>query len=289
MTTLEHPLTPRTDRPITDEEFRLIRELVYEKTGISLSNAKRSLVQCRLAKRLRALSLKDYRDYYRLLVSQEETGGEMQTMINCITTNKTDFFRERHHFDFLAELVAKRMAEDDRRPWRIWCAASSRGHEPYTIAMTLLDALGGTATADVKILATDIDTDVLAHAERAVYTLDEVDELSFEQKRRYLLRGTGSSEGTCRIKPEVRSLVTFRRFNLVHDQLKPSRPFDAIFLRNVLIYFDRDTQQKTLDSLRPALVPEGYLFLGHSENICWKDSGYAPLGATVYRRTESRT
>lgn len=289
MTTLAPSPTVRGDRLITDEEFRLIRELVYEKTGISLSNAKRSLVQCRLAKRLRALALDDYRDYYRLLVSQKETGGEMQTMINCITTNKTDFFRERHHFEFLSDLVAQRIEEDDRRPWRIWCAASSRGHEPYTIAMTLLDALEGHPPVEIKILATDIDTDVLAHAERGVYTLDEVEELSYEQKRRYLLRGTGSSEGVCRIKPEVRSLVTFRRFNLVHDQLKPTRPFDAIFLRNVLIYFDRDTQQKTLDSLRPALVPEGYLFLGHSENICWKDSGYAPLGATIYRRTESRT
>ncbi|HEV7279883.1 MAG TPA: protein-glutamate O-methyltransferase CheR [Pirellulaceae bacterium] len=289
MTTLAPSPTVRGDRLITDEEFRLIRELVYEKTGISLSNAKRSLVQCRLAKRLRALSLKDYRDYYRLLVSKEETSGEMQTMINCITTNKTDFFRERHHFEFLSELVAERIAVSDRRPWRIWCAASSRGHEPYTIAMTLLDALEGHSPVEIKILATDIDTDVLAHAQRAVYTLDEVDELSYEQKRRYLLRGTGASEGVCRIKPEVRSLVTFRRFNLVHDQLKPSRPFDAIFLRNVLIYFDRETQQKTLDSLRPALMPEGHLFLGHSENICWKDSGYIPLGATVYQRTESRT
>lgn len=289
MTALAPSPTVRGDRPITDDEFRLIRELVYEKTGISLSNAKRSLVQCRLAKRLRALSLKDYRDYYRLLMSQQGTSGEMQTMINCITTNKTDFFRERHHFDFLSDLVAERIAQGDRRPWRIWCAASSRGHEPYTIAMTLLDALEGQPPVEIKILATDIDTDVLAHAERGVYSLDEVDELSYDQKRRYLLRGTGPSQGACRVKPEVRSLVKFRRFNLVHDQLKPSRPFDAIFLRNVLIYFDRDTQQKTLDRLRPALAPEGYLFLGHSENICWKESGYAPLGATIYQRTESRT
>ena len=286
MTTLAPSPMIRAERPITDEEFRLIRELVYEKTGISLSNAKRSLVQCRLAKRLRALSLPDYRAYYRMLVAQGASGAEMQTMINCITTNKTDFFRERHHFDYLSDLVAKRRATGDRGPWRIWCAASSRGHEPYTIAITLLDALAGTYGVDAKILATDIDTEVLAHAEKGIYTLDEVEPLTHDQKRKYLLRGVGASAGTCRVKPEARSLLSFRRFNLVQDAMKPNRPFDAIFLRNVLIYFDCETQRKVLDSLRTALAPEGYLFLGHSENICWKESGFAALGATIYRRTE---
>jgi chemotaxis protein methyltransferase CheR len=289
------PLDVRRPPQLSQREFTLLRDLVYDKTGISLNDSKRSLLESRLAKCLRHHGLTSYHEYYCWLVEQVKSGDresidELQRMINSITTNKSGFFREPHHFAFLSKTVlAERMRlaeEGGPRQLRIWSAASSRGQEPYTIAMTLADTLP-TAGWDARILATDIDTEVLDHAQQGVYSMDEIAELPAETKRRHFLRGTGNLAGKCQIKPALRRLVTFRRINLVRDPLEFRTRFDVIFLRNVMIYFNRATQQQVLERLKACLVPGGYLILGHSETICWQHSGYVALGATVYQLQEA--
>ena len=202
--------------PITAREFELFRDLIRAQTGIFLKDTKRSLVTSRLSRRLRELSLASYTEYYRLMKQGDAQGEELRRMINCITTNKTSFFREEEHFHFLRESVTQRVRRDKgERKLRIWCAASSTGEEPYTIAMTVLEGLNGASGWDVRILASDIDTDVLAKAEKATYSSDSLEGLDDRLKRRYFLRGRAEWEGYVQVKPEVRRLVHFQRVNLV--------------------------------------------------------------------------
>jgi chemotaxis protein methyltransferase CheR len=270
----------------TLEEFHQLRDLIFAETGISLSDAKHSLVGSRLAKRLRALRLDSYQAYFGYL-GQKGNESEMQEMINCITTNKTDFFRESHHFKFLQETVlpevVRRTGRGNRRRLRVWCAASSRGHEPYTIAMTLLDFFQHHSGWDIKILASDIDTQVLEIASEGIYTLPEVEVVPDDYKRRFLLKGTGRNAGVCMVRPEVRDLITFRQINLNKRPWPIHTKFDVIFCRNVMIYFNRTTQNQILMAMAPCLEPHGYLMLGHSENICQQTTPFIPLGGTIYQ------
>jgi chemotaxis protein methyltransferase CheR len=274
------------DLVITDREFHRFRRLIHDHAGIALAPSKRYLVQARLARRLRELGLPTFADYHALLV-RDATGVELTRFINAMTTNKTDFFREAHHFTYLREKWlpsrgACRRASD--RVLRFWSAGCSTGEEPYTLALTLLDALGGGLGWDLRILATDIDTDVLARAEAAIYQLDQVAPVPRPLLPRYFLRGTGPHAGTVRVKDAVRALVVFRRLNL-HDEHWPTRNrFDAIFCRNVVIYFDRPTQQRVLTRLVDHLNDEGLLFLGHSETPNGLVTGLTPVAPTVYRR-----
>lgn len=267
-------------------EFHQLRDLIFNETGISMSDSKHSLVGSRLAKRVRALRLNSYEDYLRYL-RHEGDAGEMQEMINCITTNKTDFFREAHHFEFLRETIlpelVKKTKRGDRRKIRIWCAASSRGHEPYTIAMTLRDFFERQSGWDIRILASDIDTQVLDIASQGVYTLPEVEVVPDDYKRRFLLKGTGRNQGICKVRPEVRELITFRQINLNKRPWPIHTKFDVIFCRNVMIYFNRTTQNQILQAMAPCLEPHGYLMLGHSENICQQETPFTPIGGTIYR------
>jgi len=273
---------------LSEKEFKAFRELIYDVAGISLSPVKRALVCARLSKRLRELGIGSFAEYYAYLISQGPGSDEYQAMINCITTNKTDFFREPHHFDFLREHVFPNLKERVRHGCpprlRIWSAGCSTGEEPYTIAIALREHFGPLTGWDVRILASDIDTDVLGKAEAGLYALDRIEGIPEALKRRYFLRGSGEWNGYCRVRPELQQLITFRQVNLIETPWPMRAQFDLIFCRNVLIYFNRETQQKIVTGMAELLGEEGYLFLGHSENADWAPSHLFPLGNTIYRR-----
>lgn len=262
---------------IAPAEFKRVRELLYQLSGISLSDAKENLVEARLNKRVRALGLPGYGAYLDLIAS--DLGGEETTeFINALTTNKTAFFRENHHFDFLRrEIFGRRRPSDP--PIRIWSAASSSGQEPYSIAMVARET--GTP---VTILASDIDTQVLAKAGQAVYPLSDFSEVDARLWQRHCLKGSGASAGMVRIRPDVANLVDFRQINLIGTDWQGIGPFDVIFCRNVIIYFDRPTQQRLMERFAELLRPGGWLILGHSETLTWLGPLFEPLGDTVYRK-----
>jgi chemotaxis protein methyltransferase CheR len=277
---------------ISDAEFESLRKLVYRATGIALGPQKRQLLQARLGRRLRALGLKSFTEYLQVLAERDPGGEELTRFVNAITTNKTDFFREAHHFHYLAETqvaaLRARAARGGDRTVRIWSAACSSGEEPYTIAMTLRDTLGPGAGWDVRILASDIDTDVLDRASAGVYSLDQVAPVPEALRKRYFLRGTGTNDGLVQVRAEIRALVTFRHLNFLDDPWPIRSRFDAIFCRNVLIYFDRPTQARLLERLVAHLKDEGLLFLGHSESVHGLSAGLQHLGQTIHQRAPSR-
>lgn len=277
---------------ITDDEFDAFRRLIYDIAGIHLHDGKRSLVTARLSKRLRALALPTFLDYYELLLQNDDQGHELQQMINCITTNKTDFFREPHHFDFLRDVALPELCDKLRRGQprrlRIWSSACSLGHEPYSLAISLLEHLKGAAGWDVRILASDIDTHVLEHAARGIYSADDIAHLPKATKERYFLKGVGEWSNQVRIKPMVQKLITFRQINLNATPWPINTQFDIVFCRNVIIYFDQATQLRLFDRLHDIIRHDGYLMLGHSENLPWSVKGYKSLGGTIYRAQHSR-
>jgi chemotaxis protein methyltransferase CheR len=263
-------------------EFEAIRTYLYAQTGIALGDNKTDMVYSRLMKRLRHLGLRSF-GLYLARARADDPAGERQEFVNALTTNKTDFFREGHHFDFLRETVIPRFQTAGRQRLRVWCAASSTGEEPYTLAMTFRDACPPDEGWDVKILASDIDTTVLATAERGVYAADRVRDLPPDLLRRHFLRGTGANSEKVAVRPELKDMLAFRQVNLIAEPWPMRHPFDVIFCRNVVIYFDRETQRKLLTRFAAQLAPDGYLFMGHSENIHWMGDTFAPLGNTVYR------
>jgi chemotaxis protein methyltransferase CheR len=279
---------PGRDLGITDREFEVFRELVHRCTGIHLGPQKRHLLVARLGRRLRALGLPSFAAYHRYLAEEDADGAELGRFVNAITTNKTDFFREAHHFRYLAERwipgLRARAARGGERRVRLWSAACSTGEEPYTLALTLLEGLGTALGWDVRVLASDIDTECLARAASGVYTLEQVRPVPAALVRRYFLRGRGADAGRVQVRPEVRALVTFRRINFLDDPWPIRTRFDAIFCRNVLIYFDRATQQRILERLLGYLAPDGLLCLGHSEGVHGLAQGLVAVGHTIYRR-----
>jgi chemotaxis protein methyltransferase CheR len=264
-------------------DFGALRTIIRELSGINLSDAKQTLVTSRLQRRLRALGLRSFGDYLAH-VRSDASGAEQRELVNAITTNKTSFFRESHHFDFLAnvivpEIVARARSGGSKRI-RIWSAACSTGQEPWSIAIALQQSLGLKSDWDIRILASDLDTDVLRAAEDATYSADAIAEVPRLYRDDAFVRGPG---GTFQIAPELRKLVTFRQLNLV-DRAWPIRvQFDAIFCRNVAIYFDRPTQKTLFEGLARHLTPNGYLFSGHSENLHWLGDTLVPAGNTVHR------
>jgi chemotaxis protein methyltransferase CheR len=273
---------------ITPEEFNLLRALIVKETGICLADTKRTLVVSRLGKRLRALGFQTYSEYYYLLSRQDAGSVELRRLINCITTNKTSFFREPYHFEMLRDQVVpeiqQRVARAGERKIRIWSAGCSTGEEPYSIAFTLRQALGAAWPSwDVRILASDIDTDVLATAEEGLYPEESAASVPPELRQRFFMRGVGQSKGLLRIRPELRTVVTFRRINFVDSAWPIRARFDAVFCRNVIIYFDKQMQRNLIERFTAHLKPHGYLFAGHSENLSWLTDLVAPLRNTVYR------
>ena len=270
---------------VTGREFREFAAFVHRQTGIALNEAKRPLVCARLRKRLRHYGYARLQQYYDHLIERDPEGEELVRMVNALTTNKTEFFREAHHFALLRTEILERCATaNGPRRLRVWSAGCSSGEEAYSIAFTVLDGLEDAADWDVRILASDIDTNVLALATRGVYAANRVAGVPAALRERYLLRGRGSSEGLVRVRPEVTRLVTFRRINL-RDEAWPIRAaFDAIFCRNVLIYFDHALQRRVVRRLAEHLKPGGHLFLGHSESLLGMGPGLRSLGKTVYAK-----
>jgi chemotaxis protein methyltransferase CheR len=262
----------------TDADFEHVRKLIYEHAGISLSASKQDMVYSRLARRLREKGLTRFDDYLSLLAKND--AQEWQAFTNALTTNLTSFYREAHHFPILAEHLARRWREH-REPLTIWCCAASTGEEPYTIAMTAIEALSGGAPA-AQILATDVDTNVLAKADAGVYDLDRIESIAAERARRFFLRGSGSRAGYVKVRPEVRKLITFRQLNLLDEKWPVRGPFDAIMCRNVMIYFDKVTQRRILQKFAPLLRADGLLFAGHSESFFHTADLFKLRGKTVY-------
>jgi len=260
---------------LTDDDFERIRKLIYEHAGIALSDAKRQLAYSRVGRRLRALGLTRFSDYLDRL--EGEGGDEWQEFTNALTTNLTSFFREEHHFPILAEHAKKAGG----RPLTLWCSACSTGEEPYSMAITMAEAFN-TLAPPVRILATDVDTNVVAASERGVYDMERFEKMSPERLRRFFQKGSGPNAGRARIRPELRELITFRALNLLHDSWPIRGPLDAIFCRNVMIYFDKPTQYRILKKFAPLLRPDGLLFAGHSENFMHAADLFRLRGKTVY-------
>ena len=265
---------------LTPADFERIRKLIYDHAGIVLSPAKQDMVYSRLARRLRACGDRSFAQYIGRL---ERDRTEWETFVNSLTTNLTSFFREAHHFDILAERM-RRVAE--RRTIRIWCNAASTGEEPYSLAITACEAFN-TLSPPVQIIASDIDTSVLAHAERGVYRDDRVARISPEMLRRYFEQGAGLASGEHRVRPELKRLLTFRRINLLDAVWPVQGPLDAIFCRNVMIYFDKTTQYGILKRFGPLLRKDGALFAGHSESFMHAGDLFRSTGRTVYQRTDA--
>jgi chemotaxis protein methyltransferase CheR len=278
-----------SERTMTDAEFALLRALMYEHSGIDLKESKRELLKGRLAKRLRHHGYQTFAQYYDRLKNQDPDGSELQEMINAVTTNKTSFFREGHHFDCLRDrilLPACRAAAQGKRPRiRIWSAGCSTGEEPYTIAITVAAHLDRLAAWDVKVLGSDIDTSVLAKARAATYPTESVSDLPPDLVRQNFLCGRGEQDGFVQLKPEIRNLVRFGQVNLMAPTWPFRGKFDAIFCRNVMIYFDRDVQRLVLEKFARYLTPNGLFFAGHSENLFWLGDSFHPIGGTVYEVT----
>ncbi|PWB58296.1 MAG: chemotaxis protein CheR [Nitrosomonadales bacterium] len=261
----------------TDKDFESVRSLIYSHAGIALNASKKDMVYSRLARRLRATGLNTFRDYLRLLESDDH--AEWQAFTNALTTNLTSFFREQHHFPILAEHVRKHKG---LHSINLWCSAASTGEEPYSMAMTMVD-LFNSYTPPVQIIATDLDTNVLAKAEAGVYSMERLEKLPADTVKRFFLKGTGNQEGFARVRPELRNMITFRQINLLHDNWPLRPPFDAIFCRNVMIYFDKPTQLRILQKFVPLLRPDGLLFAGHSESFHHAAALFRLIGNTVYQ------
>ncbi len=260
----------------TIKDFERVRQLIYDHAGINLNPSKQDMVYSRLARRLRATGIDNFKDYLALLESNDEV--EWQAFVNSLTTNLTSFFREPHHFPLLAEHALKHKG---KHPISLWCSAASTGEEPYSMAMTMVDAFGS-FTPPVTIVASDLDTNVLAKAEAGIYPLERVEKLSPDQVKRFFLKGTGAQEGFVRVRPELRAMITFRQVNLLSDDWHIRGPLDAIFCRNVMIYFDKETQLKILERFAPLLQPDGLLFAGHSESFHNAGHVFSLRGKTVY-------
>jgi len=267
----------------TDQHFNILRSLVNKHTGIKLSDSKRELVYGRLARRLRSLGLTSFDPYCRLLKTDPDT--ELVNFVNAITTNKTDFFRESHHFDFLCKKIIPDLLglHHLSRRLRIWSAGCSTGEEPYCIAMMLMESIPNITNWDVKILATDIDSNVLLKAERGVYNQETMQGVSKARRIRWFKKGKGENAKLFCVSPQLKQLITFKQLNLMNDW--PMRgPFDLLFCRNVVIYFDKQTQAKLFDRYADIMADYSYLFIGHSESLYSVTDRFEHLGQTIHRK-----
>lgn len=274
------------DVSLSERDFKNVQSMIYRLAGISLGESKQVMVQGRLSKRMRKLNIGSYSEYIDYVKSAAGT-EEVTLFINSLTTNKTDFFRESHHFDFLSKVIlpeiAERASEGGPRKLRIWCSAASTGEEPYTIAMVVREFFGRSNDWDIRILASDIDTEVLSTAEKGVYLKERLDDLPSVFKNRYFDRESKVAD-TYRVKDNLRELIAFRQLNL-HDASWPiNTPFDVIFCRNVLIYFDAPSQMKIIEHFGNYLPRDRYLMLGHSESLFGLSDQFESLGETVYRK-----
>jgi chemotaxis protein methyltransferase CheR len=268
---------PEREFNYADADFTRVKAIIYRKAGINLGDSKKQLVYSRLARRLRVLQLNNFDEYLAYL---DHNKSEQQEFINALTTNLTAFFREPHHFSILADYVRNRKSATGKL--RVWCAASSTGEEPYSIAMTLVEAYG-TYTPPVEIIASDIDSSVLEFAAQGIYSLERLDALSLEQKKQFFLRGRGRNNGSAKVIDKLRQLVEFRQINLLDRDWRLGAGFDVIFCRNVMIYFDKPTQLQLLERMVRLLKPEGLYIAGHSESFSNASHLVKLVAKTTYR------
>lgn len=266
---------------MSQREFKLLSQLIYDWTGINLSDYKQPLLRSRLGKRMRALGLKTFSEYYDVVAGEGLHGAESIQMVDAISTNLTGFFREPAHFDFLKRVFFSHWKKEPCI--RILSAGCSSGEEPYSIAICAREAFGESAISKVRITAGDISSRMLARAKSGVYPLKSVQTLPLERLHAHFLQGSGSMKGMVAVAPEVKTLIDFQRLNL-SEPLPFDTHFHAIFCRNVAIYFDRPTQQKLVAQFSEALLPHGTLFLGHSESMFTENRHFSYIQPTVYER-----
>ncbi|MBF0510493.1 MAG: protein-glutamate O-methyltransferase [Deltaproteobacteria bacterium] len=274
---------------MSDKDFRDFSVLVYDRCGIHLTPIKKTMLSMRLVKRMRYLEMTSFREYFDYVCTPRGQAEELIHMIDVVTTNKTDFFREPKHFDFLTKEALPTLLNSRRQAalgrLYVWSAGCSSGEEPYTLAMVLEDYLSKNSGVDFSILATDISSRVLATAQQAIYREETVDPVPIAFKRKYLMRGKGSQVGFSRVVPELRHHIGFQRLNLIEgDTFDLKTPMDIIFCRNVVIYFDRPTQIKLFAKFYAQLVPGGYMFIGHSETLNGINNRFVPVSISVYRK-----
>jgi chemotaxis protein methyltransferase CheR len=277
------------DETISSRDYTRLCELIYAEAGIHLGRDKKTMLEVRIKRRLKALNLSSYGEYCDYLFRRQGLKEELVSLIDVVTTNKTDFFREPGHFNFLVERALPDLTsrEGGFRPLLIWSAGCSSGEEPYTLAMVLSEYGQTHAGFRFRILATDISTNVLAKAEMGVYSTDVVAPVPAQLKRKYLMGSRDRASRQVRVVPELRRLVEFRRLNFMDADYGLREKVDAIFCRNVIIYFDRPTQEKVLRKLSQQLVPRGFMFVGHAETLHDMDLPLTPVAPALYRRTDA--
>lgn len=261
----------------TDADFDRVQAMIYKRAGISLHDGKHAMVYSRLSRRLRETGYQSFHDYLGWLESAE--GPEWQEFVNALTTNLTSFFREHHHFEIFADLLKSKPLGT---PWRVWCSAASTGEEPYSIVMTALEVLG--QNPKFSLSASDIDSKVLASAAQGVYRLEGLKGIDTNKIQRFFLRGKGGNDGMVRVKPELARVIDFLMVNLIKDDWPFKEPFDVVFCRNVMIYFDAETQRKVLERIFRVMKPGALLFVGHAENFSDSRDMFVLKGKTVYER-----
>ena len=268
----------------TRRDFDFLRKVSNSRTGIVVSDDKFDMFYSRLSRRVRLLGLKDFSEYCDL-ISNETEEREVLELVNALTTNLTAFFRENHHFEYLTRTLVPEFLQRNRgsRRLRIWSAGCSTGEEPYSLSIALRESLPETGGWDVRILATDIDSAVLAKAADAIYPIERVAGVEQGRLRRWFQRGRGARSGMVRLKPEIKSLIEFHQLNLIQEWAM-SEPMDAIFCRNVMIYFDKKTKAKLVERYANTLCDGGYLFIGHSESLFNLTDCFELIGNTVYRK-----
>lgn len=272
---------------LSGRDYTRLCELVYSEAGINLGREKRTMLEVRIKRRLKELGIGSYGEYCDYLFGPKGKKEEVVSLIDVVTTNKTDFFREPRHFEILTSRALAEMNERaGGRSLLLWSAGCSTGEEPYTLAMVLSEYALAHIGFRFRILATDISTTVLGKAERGVYSQEVVAPVAEDLKKKYLLRSRDRSQGLVRVTPELRRLVEFRRLNLMDADYGISEKADAVFCRNVMIYFDRPTQEKILGKLVRQLVPEGYLFMGHAESLHEMNLPLTPVAPALYRRND---
>lgn len=283
MAAVAKALAPSDLDHLSADRFNRLAALIYDETGIKMPRTKATMLEGRLRRRVRDTGTASLNAYCDLLLADPTANGEIDHLINAVTTNKTDFFREPGHFDFLAGTVLPTMLAQGRRRIRTWSAACSTGAEPYTMAM-VLDRFAEANRMEYGILATDIDTEVLETARRGIYPAEQVDPVPSVMRQRYVAASTDRRAAKVRIAPELRSAIGFARLNLMDTHYPVGEPMDIIFCRNVLIYFDKPTQEAVVRRLCDCLRPGGYLFLGHSESIAGMDLPVKTVSYTVFER-----
>jgi len=274
---------PNRDFLFTDKDFNNIRSLVKHHTGISLSDAKKNMVYSRLSRRLRSLELTSFKEYCSIIEAGDSK--ELVNFTNSITTNLTAFFRENHHFEFLKSTAIPEVIKknSDSRKIKIWCCASSTGEEPYSIAMTVLESLPSNQTWDVRITATDLDSNVLQTAKQGIYTEERINGIDKSRIKRWFWRGKGKHAGMAKVSPELKNIISFKNANLL-EKWPDEGPFDIVFCRNVVIYFDKPTQKVLFERIANSMYDDSYLLIGHSESLFKVSERFKLIGQTIYKK-----